>query len=129
MTLSREDILSADDIKYVDVPVLEWGGSVRVGTMSGKMRDRWEVFLVNNQDDDKTIHAENIRATLVALCVEDDEGELLFTLDDVIALGKKSGGALDRVYAVAKTFNRLSQKDMEDVGKNSGGDPSDDSGT
>ena len=129
MTLSREEILGADDIEYTDVPVPEWGGSVRIGTMGGEARDQWELFLLNGRDKDDKLRARNIRATLVALSVVDEAGELLFTFADVMALGKKSAVALDRVYGEAKRFNRLADKDVEDVEKNSDGDPSDDSGS
>lgn len=129
MTLSREDILSSDDIAYTDVPVPEWGGDVRVGTMGGKARDYWDLFLCNDTDEDDKLHAENVRATLVALCAVDENDVLLFTRDDVIALGEKSSTALDRVYTAARKLNRLLTKSVEDVEKNSDGDRSDDSGS
>ena len=129
MTLSREDILSHNDILYTTVLVPEWGGAVRIGTMSGDARDYWELFLLAGRDENEVLRAENIRATLVALCAVDDAGKLLFAKDDVIALGEKSAVALDRVYGKVKTLNRLSDKDAEEVEKNSEGDPSDDSGS
>lgn len=129
MTLSREDILSVDDIAYTEVSVPEWGGDVRIGTMGGDARDVWELFLLAGRDENDNLRAENIRATLVSLCAVDDAGELLFTLADVVALGKKSSVALDRVYGKAREFNRLSDKDIEDVEKNSESGPNDDSGS
>ncbi|KKL07298.1 hypothetical protein LCGC14_2587400, partial [marine sediment metagenome] len=121
---------ASDDIVYTDVPVPEWGGEVRIGTMGGDARDCWELFLLAGRDENDVLRAENIRATLVALCAVDGvTSELLFTMDDVLALGKKSAVALDRVYDKARAHNRLSDKDIEDAEKNSEGDPSDGSGS
>ena len=129
MSLSRDEILGADDIAYTEVDVPEWGGSVRVGAITGAARDRWELFLLNNRDAGGKQIGANIRATLVAECAVDDEGKMLFTAADVVALGDKSGAALDRVFAAAKRHNRLSAADIEDLEKNSESDPSEDSGS
>ncbi|MFE3382837.1 hypothetical protein [Streptomyces anulatus] len=46
--LSAEQILDADDLAIEDVPVPEWGGTVRVKGMSGTERDRFEAGFVGN---------------------------------------------------------------------------------
>ena len=40
--LSKEQILSKDRKKTVDVNVKEWGGSVRLQELSASDRDMWE---------------------------------------------------------------------------------------
>jgi hypothetical protein len=125
MPLNRDQILKADDLGQEWVPVAEWGGEVLIRTLSGKERDAFEAScrqerpvldargkpirgrteMVSNQD--------NVRAKLVARSIVDDQGNRLFTDQDVNALGKKSAAALDRVFEVAARLSRLSEDDIE----------------
>jgi hypothetical protein len=89
-TLTKEQILKADDLKTETVEVPEWGGPVNIRTLTGAERDAFEQTMVN----------------------------LIFDDNDVIELGKKSGSALDRVFAVAQKLNGFGDKDIEDLGKN-----------
>ena len=124
--LSKEAILSASDVTTETVPVPEWGGEVLVKVMTGTERDEWEAAIV---ESDGKVSRKNIRAKLVAQCIVDEQGNRLFTQDDVAALGKKSGSSLDRVYSVAARLNKLTGKDVDELAKNSGSAPSVDSGT
>lgn len=107
MGLSRDAILAADDLPRELVEVPEWGGSVWVGTMSGRDRDEFERLV--------TAGTENARARLALVCLQDDAGQRLFTPDDVAALGAKSSAALTRVAQVALRLNRLGDSAIEDA--------------
>jgi hypothetical protein len=107
--LSRDAILAAEDRKVEEVEVPEWGGTVKVATMTGTQRDSWEQSLVGKTG----VNIANIRARLVAACVVDDSGARLFTDEDAIALGNKSAIALDRVAKVAQRLNGLGKEDVE----------------
>lgn len=124
MLLTRDKILSADDIRSERVKVPEWGGEVIVREMTGEERDEWEGSVVRREEgeDGKAaviIDPANMRAKLVALTVVDEKGERIFTMDDVEALGKKSGKALDRVVDKAKNLSKITDEDLEDLGKDS----------
>lgn len=120
--LSAAEILAADDLKreWVDVP--EWGGGVYVRSMPGLALDRYELAQLSRRkvekDGSAKFNLDNVRAELVALCACDEKGEPLFTLEQVEALGKKSGSALGRVATVAQRLNGLNQKDLEQLAKN-----------
>lgn len=117
--LSRDAILNAKDRATKDVDVPEWGGSVRVRTMSGTERDNWEGTIAAMTDKSgKLTKFDNLRAKLVALTVVDGEGNRLFKDDDIKALGKKSAAALDRVFAAAQSLNGMSNADIEELTKN-----------
>ena len=94
--LTKEQILSASDIKTVDVPVPEWGGVVRVAMMSGLSRDA----LVAGQSAGALSHSEFAAHLLVATVV-DANGDPLFTSEAVEALRLKSDVALRRVVSAA----------------------------
>lgn len=114
MALSRDAILKADDRKVETVEVPEWGGSVLVSVMSGTARDAFEASLVEGGKANVT----NARAKLLAACLVDEKGALLFGPDDIEALGRKSATALDRVVRVAQKLNRLTEADLGAAEKN-----------
>jgi hypothetical protein len=114
--LSKEDILSADDSRTVVVDVPEWGGQVRLATMSGTSRDLYEQSLAKAMDNGKSI--ANLRASFLAYTLVDDEGSLLFTAGDIEALGRKSGAALDRIFQEASKLNRTGFSGAEEAAKN-----------
>lgn len=120
--LTREAILAASDLKFEEVAVPEWGGTVRVATMSGWARDSFEQAMASARDESKFV--PNVRARIVSLAVVDEKGELIFSESDIEALGKKSVVALERVYNAASALNALRAEDVEALEKNSGAAPS-----
>jgi len=122
--LTKEQILSAQDFNPVPVKVPEWGGTVYVRPMSAGERDRWEGDLLDRAERRKESIAaatENLRSVFLAKCLCDEAGELLFGADDVKALARKNYKPIDRVYEVAQSLNGLSDADVDELEKNSGG--------
>ena len=123
--LSRDEILKVDDIRYEEVEVPEWGGTVRVRGMSGAERDAFEGSVVEQRGKKTAVNTRNLRAKLVAKSIVDGAGKRIFDDGDVEALGQKSAAALNRVFEVAQRLSGLSDEDMEELEKNSGSDQSD----
>lgn len=115
--LSKDDILNATDIQFQVVPVPEWGGDVRVRSMTGADRDAYEQSLMASRGPDEKANLRNVRARLVAFCAVDDAGERLFSDADVDALGTKSARALDRVFDVASKLNGMGAGEIAELGK------------
>lgn len=91
--LTREQILSHDDTKFDIVPVPEWGGDVRIKTLSyGTHRKLFK----NTSVDDDQYHLR----VLVATCV-DEQGQPLFTLADLAKLDDKNPDVVYRIYLSA----------------------------
>jgi hypothetical protein len=114
--LSKAEILAADDRKTVTVDVPEWGGTVEIAVMPGWARDEYEGMLVA-RGTKKGLPA-NLRARYVSYCVVDEKGDLMFTMADLEALGKKSSVALDRIFEAASILNGTSPDGMDEVAKN-----------
>lgn len=114
MSLSRDQILAAKDLKTEVVKVKEWGGEVIVTMMDGEGRDLFESSL---QTDGKR-DLKNFRAKLLAFCIVDDKGERLFSESDIVALGKKSAAVLTRLADAATRLNKMSEADVEELAKN-----------
>ena len=118
--LSREDILKVDDLEVRDVDVPEWGGTVRVRALSGTDRDAYDASRMERREDGTFVATlENSRAKLVARSVVDDNGVLLFSDVDVVALG--------RVFELAAELSGLASGD--EVAGNSEAATSGDSGS
>lgn len=122
--LTKEQILAADDIKTEVVDVPEWGGQIRIKTLTGAELDAYEVSMVG---DGKKRDMSNLRAGLIARAVVDESGKRMFSDSDISALGAKSGIALDRVFTAVQKLNPRSDKDLKELEKNSGTIPGDDS--
>lgn len=112
--LSRDSILSANDLKKELVSVPEWGGDIYISLMTGESRDAWEQSLVS----DKGANLDNIRARLIAFTAVGEDGKRLFTNSDAQLLGQKSCVALERCVKVAQKINRLTSDDLEALSKN-----------
>lgn len=133
--LSKEAILSADDLVKELVEVPEWGGAVYVRALTGAERDAFEQSMVEmrtvrqgrKQETVREMRLQNIRARLCALTICDEEGNRLFTDADVQALGRKSASALNRVFQVAQRLSGLTDEDVEELAGNSDEIRSDDS--
>ena len=64
-----------------------------------------------------SVSASHAGRTHRALPIHED-GDLMFTVHDVLELGKKSAAALDRVFSAANRLNATSEEGMEELAKN-----------
>jgi hypothetical protein len=124
--LSKSAILGAADLKHEDVPVPQWGGTVRVRVMNGIERDEFRSALAAAGG---TVPVGKFSAALLAATCIDESGARLFTMEDVEALQAKSAASLDAPAAVAMRLNGLGATAVEDAAKNSASDQSGDSGS
>lgn len=115
--LNKNQILTAQDLKTVDVSVPEWGGEVRVKTLTGTERDQYEADSVKIKGNRREMTG-NLRARLIAMCAVDENGQLMFTRADVMKLGQKSAPALERVFEAAANLNGMSEDDVEELAGN-----------
>jgi hypothetical protein len=127
--LTRDAILAATALKTeeVDVSDTAWGGIVLVRELRGRERDEFEASLAVQRGQRMVPDVANMRAKLVARTVIGEDGEPLFSQQDVAALGELSAAALDRVFEVASRLSALQPDSLEEKVKNSAAVPSDDS--
>ena len=125
--LTRDAILKASDIQTEEVPVPEWGGTVLVRGMTGAERDAFEEEMITGKGKNRDVNLTNFRARLIVKSVVDKDGKRLFTAADMVALGKKSAAAIERVWEVAMRLSGMSDEDVEELTKNSEAGQSDSS--
>jgi hypothetical protein len=126
--LTRQQILEADDLRTVDVDVSDYWpepGVVRVSELTADSRDEFEQYLaaVNRRVTNGEQQYRYMRAPLVAMCLVDESGERVFSIDEVETLGRKNGQVLDRIFAEANKLNKIFGRFREDAAKNSEATP------
>lgn len=121
MTLSKDQILEANDLKTEQVDVPEWGGSVNVRMMSGADRTTFRNSMVDVQPDGTRTPKPDadIETTLVLVTVVDDAGNRIFDDDDGDRLRLKSAAAITRVANVAMRINGIGDQAEAAAEKNS----------
>lgn len=108
--VSAEDILKAEDIRFVDVDVSPWvgeGAHVRLMSLSAE-----EAF--------KFIEDIGKQAGMVQIVVKsavDENGKRLFTDEQGDALRKKAFGMFARIQDAAMKLNGLRKEDEEEGAK------------
>ena len=109
--LTKEQILTADDLPRETVEVPEWGGEVLVKALTGLERheliEQYAAAQKVNADEPFDIHLVG-----AAMCGENGD-PLLDTLDEIRLLGRRNGAALERVFRAAQRlngFDRAAQK-------------------
>ena len=119
----REIILGTQDITQEKVHISEWNVDVFVKGLTGAQRDSYEqsLFIVSEHGKkvDVKMNRANLRAKLLVKTICDEDGNRIFADSDVEALGGKSASALDKLFEVAQRLSGLSDKDVEELEKNS----------
>jgi hypothetical protein len=130
--LTGDEILGADDVITEAVYVPEWANGraahVLVKSLSGVELDAFETSIVEQTGGGRTrMNGTNLRAKFCQLVMVDEQLQPLFTAKQVIALGRKSAAALDRVYATGQRLSKRTQEDMDELVGNSSAAPGVDS--
>lgn len=124
--LSKAEIFAASDLKTETVEVPEWGGAVVIRAMTGTQRDAYEQSLMKRGDDGKfTVDTDGMRAKLVLYTAVDEQGNALFTADDLAALSGKSAAVIERLALAAQRMNGLASDSVDEAKKNSENSPVD----
>ncbi len=119
MSLTKEQILQADDLPRTELQIPEWGGDVFIKTMTSAERDAYEASIRDGRQEDGEVNLVNFRALFCVLVIVDEEGTRLFSDEEAPQLGKKGGPAVDRIFDFARKWNKLSDEDIEELEKNS----------
>jgi len=116
--LSADQILAADDRKYEVVPVPEWGGDVRLRSLTGAELDEFENSMERTVGNKVVRDVRNVRAKLIAMSAVDASGQLLFTKGQVIKLGSKNAAPMMRLFQAVQRLSGIDDeavKEMEET--------------
>lgn len=107
--LGRSEILEAQDMSFKTVDVPEWGGAVRLRTMTGRERHAFQGMI------SRLKNTEEIVEYLLATSIVDDDGKPVFSYDDIKALSEKSARALNRIFAAAISLNGMTKEEVDNA--------------
>ena len=124
--LSKEAILAADDLGLEEVEVPQWGGSVLVKPLTAKQRGWFTSQLVEHRKGGNVIRLEQIQIRLCAMSIVQENGNRMFSDNELAALAGKSAGALQIVFEAAQRLSGLSDEQVEELQGNSNETPSED---
>ena len=112
--LSKAAILAAQDLPTEDVNVPEWGGPVRVRTMTGAERDAMGAMISKDAGagEGKT-NQTAFRSIVLMHTIVGDDDQPMFERADLDAIGSKNGAVLDRLFRVADRLNGITSDAVE----------------
>lgn len=113
--LNKEQIFTAKDKPYKDVEIKEWGGVVRISTMS--IVDREEIEMIATSED-RDLSRRNLRLRFLIASIVDEKGDLMFTLDDMESLQYRSAKVVDKLFAISQALNGITDEDVDELAKN-----------
>jgi hypothetical protein len=116
-TLSREQILAANDRKTDVVDIPEWGGSVKIRSMSGAQAEEFKKL----SDDDALSEVQTL-IKVISMSALDDEGKQLFTDADLEALADKSISVLNTVAEACMAVNGFVEEEVVEELKETAGE-------
>lgn len=114
MSLTKAQILAADDLGLLEVKVPEWKGSVFIRVMSVGERDAYENDWIRNKDKG----VDNFRAKFLQRVLCDEKGELLFESGELESLAAKSAKVMGRLWKTAMEHNAITDSQVEELAKN-----------
>lgn len=99
--LTRDDIFAASDLQHEDIPVPEWGGSIRLRQLDAEalMQMTADMLLPENKDKGMFI--------ILTRCAVDNEMHTIFTEADIERLRKKNMRVMDRLQRLAMLLNSM----------------------
>jgi len=110
--LSADQILGKHPLPYEDIDIPEWAGTIRIGTITARVRDEYEEKYFA---DKETV---SFRAFWVAATAIDEQGNNLFKPEQMEALSNESSSAIAKLFAVADRLNGITDRTLEALEKN-----------
>lgn len=111
MALTKEQILAANDLKTVVVDMSkEWGGDVIIRELS--LKDR--IYLEDLAEKDPNA---NFTISMLLMTCVDENGNKLFTQEDLDALCDKNIDAVMKLFKEIKILCKL-DRTQDDIAKN-----------
>ena len=111
--LNAESILAAEDFMFAEVDVPEWGGKVRVRSLSGSQRTMIKKAVENKDTDD-------LEELITVMSVVDDDGKRILQRKQIPQLKEKSTAPISRIAQKVMEISGISNPEMaiEEAKKN-----------
>lgn len=116
--LKRDEILSALSLETEKIPTPEWGADacVLVRALSGLQREAMDRHVFGNREGGKPY---SILGATAAFSIIDEDGRLMFTPEQIMALAALHQAPLERIWDWQQQHSGLGSKSLEAAVKNS----------
>ncbi len=105
---SIKDVILKSSIKQEKVELKDLGITVTLQEMDAARMEQYERLIYKIDDDGNlNIDTKNLKSKMVAFSVVDDNGNLIFTAEDVEKLARSRGGVVKKLSDVAGKLNGL----------------------
>ena len=125
MTLTKQSILQAKDMRIERVHVPEWGGEVCLKSITAAERGQIEAaaarFRESRGKDETFARTFTLKIVSMALC--DENGNRLFDDGDFAELAKKNAAVIAKLAETAQRLSGFGKEDLEELEKNSAETP------
>lgn len=110
--LTKDQILAVDDLRYETVEVPEWGGVVRLRTMTGAERNRFEARIVSQSRGSGSavkVDHKGLKALLLSMTMVDEKGSPFFASEEEAekCFAERSGTVQHLLFEKAADLNGL----------------------
>ena len=118
--ITKEQMLAATKRKYVTVQA--FGSEVRIRVMTTSERTAFEQSLQDRKGRVDSNKQATMRERLIAACVADADGELMFTESDLPQLANLPADDAERLVDAIQRACGWTKSDIESLGNGQGGD-------
>ena len=117
MALSRDAIFAAKDTEIHEFEVPEWGGTILLRSMTGEQRNNYE-YWAHQQSSAKKPDYRGIRERLIICCAVDENGDPLFSEEDLSSIASKDSAVIDRIHGKCQSICGMDNEAVEEAAKN-----------
>jgi len=118
--ISKSDMLAACKRKYVTVKA--FGGDVKIRVMTTSERTAFEQSLQDHKGRVDKARQLSMRERLIAACVVDESGELMFADDDLETLANLPADEAERLVDAIQSACGWTKKEIDNLGNDRSGD-------
>lgn len=120
LLLSKDEILSMDDIPVERVVVPEWKNrAVMICGLTAAAKNSYQSSLIEINGKSRKVKLENSTAKLLQKCIVDAARQPLFSETEILRLGTKSAAVLERLAKIASRLSGMDEEENEQLLKNS----------
>lgn len=117
-SLTREQILS-QRVPFTTVNIPELNGTVNIKALSGAEREVWARNCRERSKPNGDFDDTNFMVSFLVLVLVDDQGNRLFSENELETLNKLDARALERMFREAQNFNGFGKAAEQEIAKNS----------
>lgn len=115
--ISRSEFLKPLQVPRERVDLPEFGPDKHCIVWGFNAKERTD-FELSLQTSKGKLNLKQVRERLIVACVRDEQGNKLFTADDIEAIGEQSSQVVQRIFNVAMRLSGFSDSDVEKLAGN-----------